>query len=303
MKILFQFILSSLALGSFAQQISDKNYNPEILNPAYEQNQGPVVLIDEGHFNFHTMDGRYAPFARLLQRDGYRVDSHKGVFTKKKFGDFKMLIISNALNEDNVDNWYKPIYSAFTQDEMDIIENWVREGGSLFLIADHMPMAGASKDLAARFGFEFYDGFAMNSRNQGPDIFNRSNETLLNDHITEGRSKDENISEVATFTGQAFKIPDEAEPLLIFGENYQILLPDTAWLFDESIEKFSIAGWPQLAYKIHGKGRIMVSGEAAMFSAQLAGPDKIKFGMNSEIARENHQLLLNIIHWLDGLIE
>ncbi len=43
--------------------------------------------------------------------------------------------------------------------------------------------------------------------------------------------------------------------------------------------------------------------EAAMFSAQLAGPDKVKAGMNHEIAKENYQLLLNIIHWLDEKIQ
>jgi hypothetical protein len=38
-----------------------------------------------------------------------------------------------------------------------------------------------------------------------------------------------------------------------------------------------------------------------MFTAQLAGPLKYKIGMNSELAPENYQLLLNIIHWLDGI--
>jgi hypothetical protein len=40
-------------------------------------------------------------------------------------------------------------------------------------------------------------------------------------------------------------------------------------------------------------------GEAAMFSAQIAGPNRIRFGMSMEDASENYQLLLNIIHWLD----
>jgi len=53
----------------------------------------------------------------------------------------------------------------------------------------------------------------------------------------------------------------------------------------------------------YGEGRIVVFGEAAMFSAKLAGPGKIKAGMNHEMAEENHQLLLNIVHWLDGKID
>jgi hypothetical protein len=54
---------------------------------------------------------------------------------------------------------------------------------------------------------------------------------------------------------------------------------------------------------IFGEGIIVVFAEVAMFSAQLAGPDKIKAGMNQEMTKENYQLLLNIIHWMDGNID
>ena len=40
---------------------------------------------------------------------------------------------------------------------------------------------------------------------------------------------------------------------------------------------------------------------AAMFSTQIS--DQKKMGMNNEAAPENYQLLLNIIHWLDGKLE
>jgi len=81
------------------------------------------------------------------------------------------------------------------------------------------------------------------------------------------------------------------------------MLPDTAWVFDDETTKFNVDGWSQGAYKKYGKGKIVVFGEAAMFTAQLAGPQKRKAGMNNEVAPENYQLLLNIIHWLDGKLE
>jgi hypothetical protein len=37
------------------------------------RSRGPKVLVDEGHFSMHAIDGRYAPFAALLRRDGYVV--------------------------------------------------------------------------------------------------------------------------------------------------------------------------------------------------------------------------------------
>jgi hypothetical protein len=46
-----------------------------------------------------------------------------------------------------------------------------------------------------------------------------------------------------------------------------------------------------------GHGRVTVFGEAAIFSAQLAGY-KQPMGMNAPEAKQNHQLLLNVMHWL-----
>lgn len=39
-----------------------------------------------------------------------------------------------------------------------------------------------------------------------------------------------------------------------------------------------------------------------MFSAQLAGPDKHPMGMNALIAKQNPQFLLNVVHWLTGVM-
>ena len=50
--------------------------------------------------------------------------------------------------------------------------------------------------------------------------------------------------------------------------------------------------------KEYGKGRVAVFGEAAMFSAQLAGPERRPVGMNKPEAPQNPQFLLNLIHWL-----
>ena len=62
-----------------------------------------------------------------------------------------------------------------------------------------------------------------------------------------------------------------------------------------------IAGWCQGAVMAVGSGRVAVFGEAAMFSAQLAGPNQQPMGMNAPEAKQNHQLLLNVMHWLTRL--
>ena len=302
MKTICLFIVLTLPSFLLSQHLVDTTYNPAIHNPAYQSGKGPVITIDGGHYNFHTLNGRYRPFSNLLERDGYTIVENKDVFRKKELEKCKILVIANALNE-NVEDWVIPEPSAFTDSEIDEVRQWVLEGGSLFLIADHMPFPDASKNLAKAFEFEFTNGFVFDTLSEGPAFFNLKEKTLSDCIITQGRDSTESVEQIASFTGQAFKIPDDATSILTFSKNYVNFIPDTAWVFDNNTIKFNAEGWSQGAYKNFGKGKVVVFGEAAMFTAQLAGPQKLKGGMNSELAPENFQLLLNIIHWLDGKLE
>ena len=284
----------------FPQQVADMDYNPEIPKPEYAEGKGPVVFIDEGHHNFHTKNGRYRSFSNLLERDGYRVEAFRGAFTEEKLAGGKILVISNALNEANAEDWSLPNPSAFSSAEIETLSKWVHSGGSLFLIADHMPMAGAAEDLARAFGFEFTNGFVFDTISPGPSLFNYEDKTLIPNPLTKGRDQTESVDQIATFTGQAFRIPEDASPILVFDDRFVNFLPEKAWEFDGTTEKYGVGGMCQGAYVKTGKGRVVAFGEAAMFSAQLAGPEGRKMGMNNPVAPENYQLLLNIVHWLDG---
>ena len=301
-KIILLFILF-LPNWIIAQQVADTGYNPSILKPAYENGKGSGVFIDEGHHNFHTKEGRYKSFANLLERDGYVVKEYLGEFTKDGLSKGKILVISNAINEINQENWYVPTPTAFTKYEIAIVKKWVNYGGSLFLIADHMPFGGAATDLAGEFGFEFSNGFVFDTLLPGPAIFNLKEGSLHESIITKGRNPEESVNQIATFTGQGFKIPTDATPILIFNDKYVNIIPDTAWVFEPQTPRINAKGLAQGAYKKYGKGKVVAFGEAAMFSAQLAGPQKARMGMNNDVAPQNFQLLLNIIHWLDGKLE
>lgn len=93
------------------------------------------------------------PFAILLERDGYKIRGYAGQFTRKNLKKGRILVISNALNQVNLENWHKPVLSAFTPDEIETVRKWVEDGGSLFLIADHMPMGGAAAEMATAGSF------------------------------------------------------------------------------------------------------------------------------------------------------
>jgi hypothetical protein len=299
-QIFVLIYILALNMKLFPQQVSDTTFNPEITKPQYGINKGSVIFIDEFHNNFHTKSGRYWAFSKLLERDGYIIKEYNDEFKEAKLSGGKILVIANALNDTNVDNWALPNPSAFSKEEIEIVKKWVMDGGSLFLIADHMPFAGASMELASAFGFEFTNGFAFDKNSRGPSAFSLKVGTLKENVITKGRDTSEYIRNIFTFTGQAFKIPEDAKPILVFNENFFNIMPDTAWIFNDNTPKYNIEGWCQGAFKIFGKGKIVAFGEAAMFTAQLAGPEKSKVGMNAEYAKENYKLLLNIIHWLDG---
>src|SRR5262249_47256308 len=148
-RLLFPTLLLLMATSAVsAQQMADPEFNTSVENPAYSKN-GPRVMFDEAHHNFHTMDGRYQPFATLLLNDGYRVIRNRVPFTKKSLEDFKVLVIANALGNEEMDEPGAD-NPAFTEAECDAVRDWVRGGGSLLLIADHAPFGGAAETLAKR---------------------------------------------------------------------------------------------------------------------------------------------------------
>ena len=51
----------------------------------------------------------------------------------------------------------------------------------------------------------------------------------------------------------------------------------------------------------HGRGRVVVFGEAAMLTAQLAGPQRMPVGMNAPEAVHHPRLVLNAVRWLAGV--
>ena len=320
-RILLTVIVLLMATGIVsAQQEADPKYKPPLPRPAYAAGKGPRVTIDEAHHNFHTAEGRYKPFAELLRRDGYRVDALSQPFSAKSLKDVDVLVIANALHESNDRNWQAPNQPAFTKDEIAAVHSRVEKGGSLFLIADHPPFAGAARELAKAFGVEYSNGHATAGhwKQDSDDTFELGT-GLKESTITRGRSDHEKITKVATFAGSAFKLPKGAIPIMEFGPKSESHERNAGENGKNEPRTVSIEGWCQGAVLKVGKGRIAVFGEAGMFSAQrvpggllwswqlqlgeerslrvqLVGQER--FGMNVPPAKQNHQLLLNVLHWL-----
>jgi len=292
-------LAGTLWAAAFAQQMADPNFNPHVEHPAYTKNF-PRVLFDEAHNNFHTTTGRYKPFVDLMFSDGYQIAANRQPFSKESLQSYKILIIANAIGAEDMDDEGadKP---AFTEKECDAVRDWVSNGGALLLIADHAPFGSAAQILAKRFDVEMSKGFVFDVEHSVPDnpsllIFSRENKLLLDHPITLGRNDSERINRVQTFTGQALQGPQGATQLMALAATAKDQADPMGG------EKKSVAGQAQgLAFKF-SKGRVVMLGEAAMLSAQVAGPENFKMGMNVP-GNDNRQFALNIMHWLSGLLK
>ena len=295
-----------------AQQVPDRGFRQVVESPVYANGKGPVVCLDEAHFNGHTLGEGFWAFGELVRRDGYAIRSSRTKFTGRSLAGCSILVIANAQPSNaEWDTYPYPTPTAFAPAEVEATHQWVSGGGRLLLIADHMPLAGAAASLAAAFGVTFQDGFAVENFGaeserdaafEKPTIFSTAAGTLRAHAIVQGRNARESVASVRTFTGQAFQAPASAEPVLVLPSTFIGLLPRTAWQFGADTRRMPVGGWLQGAVMRVGSGRAAFFGEAAMFSAQVTGAEREPMGMNAPGAERNFQLVLNVMHWLSGVL-
>lgn len=288
------------------EQSSDSEFNATVARPAYVSHH-PRVLFDEAHSNSDTSSGRYRPFAQLVTSDGYRVVPNKGVFSRRALKGFEVLVVVNASGPSGQRD-----RSPFTEEECDVVRDWVSAGGALLLITDHAPHSHAVAGLVKRFGVEVTNGYTIDGshHNQGSDdetelLFARDG-GLAEHQITKGRDSTERINRVVTFTGTSLKGPGASVAFLKLADTAKDVLPPPPGKSKAPDEPapdhttVSAAGRAQGLALEFGKGRVVVLSEAAMLTAQVT-PRGFRFGMNVS-GTDNRQLALNIMHWLSRLL-
>lgn len=283
------------------QQVADPNFDARVAKPAYTK-KGPKVLFDEAHNNFHTAGGRYKPFADLITNDGFQVTPNTQKFSAETLKGFDILLISNALGAPSM-GAPEASNPAFTDQECDAVRDWVKAGGALLLIADHAPMGAANQILGQRFGIDMSKMFTVDNQNYDKEsgnpgfiIYTRESGRLADHPITRGRNDSERVNKIIAFTGQSLKGPADSFALLKLADSAVDAMPGV------NANPASAAGRSQGVVLKLGQGRVVVLGEAAMLSAQLAGPNRMAFGMNRP-GIDNRQFALNVMHWLSGLLK
>jgi len=313
------FILQIVGVSSvFATQVVDEEYLHEVGKPSYSVDKGPVIHIDEAHNNAHTAVGTYRPMVQLLKSDGYVVKRLTSKINNDSLKNTDVLVIANALNDMEVKKVGLSTPSAFETIEIEALDTWVKDGGSLLLIADHMPYPAAIESLAERFGFIMGNGYVLSANfTNKPEEYISSNRikffvrngeatdgSFMDHPISNGRSQAESIPFVTSFTGQGFWLApgSKALPLMVLGKGSRQLYPETVDEMGIETPSTLAAGMLQGAAVEYGSGRVALFGEAGMFTAQRFGEQQEAMGMNNPEAPHNAQFTLNVFHWLTGLL-
>jgi hypothetical protein len=243
----------------------------------------------------------------LVRHDGYEVETLRSGITVASLDPFRVLVIVGAKSDSEASDT-----PAFTEGECEAIERYVAGGGSLLLVTDHFPFGSAVEALGRRFGVEMSKGMTVDSVAFDPDskddsqlVFSRDNGLLLSHPITDGHSPEERVGRVVTFTGQSVRGPQDGvlflklsptamnrEAIPTVKHEGSAIRVDVQWGSGTSGD-----GWGQAVALVHGRGRVVVLGEAAMLTAQRDGGRRI--GMNLP-GNDNRTLALNIMHWLSG---
>ncbi|HYI11708.1 MAG TPA: hypothetical protein VEK57_21805 [Thermoanaerobaculia bacterium] len=300
-------ILAAAILATACTKQYDSSYDTGVAQPAY-RGEHPRILVDQAHHNRHDVDGTYKPFATLLKNDGYAVETLTGPVTAAALSGADLFVIPSALGTDDTNT-----EAAFTETEAGVLEAWVRGGGALLLITDHYPFGIAVGNLAQRFGVEMHGGMTFDpvhhDKSSGDDsqlLFSRENRLLADHPITAGRGGSERVGRILTFTGQSLRAPHGTSLLRLSSTAvHRAANPKVTRSGSDVVVTVefgpptSAAGWSQAIALRHGRGRVLILGEAAMISAQRDGDRRI--GINTS-GTDGRQFLLNAAHWLTGML-
>jgi hypothetical protein len=269
------------------------------------------VMLDEAHHNIMaTASGGYRPLVRLLTDAEFEVTPNTLAFSPETLTTTNVVVIANPNGADQEAPVDRRAAPAFTDREIEIVEEWVRGGGGLLLATDHYPTGVAARALAERFGVKLSGGWTDDPEHRrtlagyGPIfgylVFSLENGLLTEHPIARGRYDTEQIEGVSTVTGESIEGPPGSVSLLRLGpaavdwipsstsreSNGAPQLPARDFNPCPSCAHVSAAGRSQGIAFAYGRGRVVVVAEMGLL-VDYSVP-----GM------QNAQFALNAVRWL-----
>ncbi len=221
------------------------------------------ILIDEFYSNWEWTDKKfdtkwygvqsvynYYCFANYLNHF-YTVDRLKESIDSNKLKNYDVLIIKTPT-------------TPFKREEMDIIEQFVKDGGGLFLIGDHTNVFGTTinlNPLSKRFGFSF--GYDATYNLETSDLhFHRKNRLFTHASVA-------NMPYFLYATSSSMYAPFFAEDTMI-SSNLKTLYMDYSrgGYFPEknTVTNYTFGLFLQSSGLKYGKGRVLAFADSTCFS-------------------------------------
>lgn len=297
--VLFTFLLVSLV--SKAQMLNDRFSNVKVDFPKFKKGKGPSILIDAAHHNFIVEMGLIKPLLDLSISDGYRPKIDSLIFTKQYVNQYKIIIIMPAMpfkfgSKKNVNDEI-----TFTDDELNVLHDWVLEGGSLLMFSEHAPIDKSVTPLFNKFGIQVTIGIVADSLNCDMTTnlasfktllkFTSKNGLLNREHpIISGTRSSERVNNIVTYGGSG-----------LVGKGYTNILNLSPTAFIMKYNGNPPTGFANsqcLAGKI-GKGKVVALGDCNGFTAMYINNAEKKFSLGMQVTEYDwRQFVLNTLHWL-----
>lgn len=310
-------VLSAIVVGPIylvrSVQQSDGSFVPRVVRPMWAAG-GPVVAIDDGHWNAHTATRGYAPLVKLLRADRYTVIESGSASSSGMLANAKVIVIANALGFRGVVRQVGQLArinleglaaDAFADAEVEQLDAWVKDGGSLLIAADPSPAGRAVRSLAERFGVRMRDRMVFDPEHseesdQTSIVFTRQGRTLASHPIAGPAGKAESLERVVTFGGQALEGPVHATQLLVLsGTAYEVKRPD-----GNADDRTPVPGLAQALAMYHGRGKVVVLGDADVITSQVREAGKINDRIGLQWYNSDNEFFARrIIGWLSGAVE
>ena len=230
-----------------------------IFKYTYSLNREKRVLFDEGHGQTAgnadwTIDGAYSDFADALKEKGYLVDKTVVPFDYYSLAQYDVLVIP----EPN---------QPFDKTEIDALLKYVREGGSVFFIADH---GGADRNRNGWDAVKVFNQFVPNTFGisfDGNDLVITPDREIEMTPLTEG------IEEVGLWNGCTITL---TKP--------EIHVAAKAY------------GKPYVVYGSYANGKFAAIGDSSPFDDGTGTPGKMLY--NGWFMYDDSKLALNVVDWL-----
>ena len=257
---------------------NDTNVNLEVEDPTFQINDGPLIMFDSTHKNFFIQSHLIKPLVDLLINDGYRVSFLDKEFSKSSLSQASVLVVITALPFDFATENSAEDKNTFSENELNELQNWVNNGGSLLVFSEHAPFDQAINPLLRKFDIESSIGTTVDTINYeskyGPGMIKFENKNLNTNHpIVTGKYK---VKKLVSFGGSAL-LGSKYENILKLDESSFNVKHSTGIGPEGKGNSQGLAG-------MYGSGKIAAFGDSNGFTAMVFNMDdgtKMYAGMNT----------------------